>query len=234
MIKKKARCKYKMLLAITGLHASGKSYFANNIPPKYGFKVYNKKDIVKHICKKETGREDWNEWYKEEFNKNAENMTRKIISYININENIVLDAVHSDLEWSIISNLVPNSELVGIITPELIRKSRQEEGDEEKDKKRIKYWHNGGGCLLANLSWCFNGGASIEINERMFEEFLEYIDKKHQSLQGIRIEFNESKTERLEKLIAEYEVLNKKIANAKELLNKYEELLLVKGNERIE
>ena len=47
-----------MLIALTGLHASGKSYFANNIPVKYGFKVYNKKEVVKYICMEETGRKD--------------------------------------------------------------------------------------------------------------------------------------------------------------------------------
>ena len=83
-----------MLIALTGLHASGKSYFANNIPVKYGFKVYNKKEVVKYICKEETGREDWAEWYREEFNKDPYNMTKMILEYINldlvnfINENI--------------------------------------------------------------------------------------------------------------------------------------------------
>lgn len=44
-----------MLIAMTGLHGAGKSYFASNIPAKYGFKVYNKKEIIKFLCKKKRG-----------------------------------------------------------------------------------------------------------------------------------------------------------------------------------
>ena len=153
-------CVKKMLIAMTGLHGAGKSYFASNIPAKYGFKVYNKKEIIKFLCKKKTGRDDWGQWYKEEFNKDARNMTEMILSCIDLNEDVILDAVHSDLEWGIITSCVPNAELIGVITPEFIRQQRREPGDIEKDKKRKEYWHNGGGCLLAELSWTLNGGAS--------------------------------------------------------------------------
>lgn len=199
-----------MLIALTGLHASGKSYFANNIPVKFGFKVYNKKEIVKYICKEKTGREDWNEWYREEFNKNAYNVTNLILSYINLDENIILDAVHSDLEWRIISSIVPNAELIGIITPDFIRQQRREEGDLEKDEKRIKYWHNGGGCLLTNLSWTINGGASLKINEEMFKEFLQYVQKKQLAIQGKHVIFSDDKNEKLVELIKKMICLEKK------------------------
>lgn len=32
-----------MLIALTGLHGAGKSYFANNIIAKYGFNICSKK-----------------------------------------------------------------------------------------------------------------------------------------------------------------------------------------------
>lgn len=142
-----------MFIALTGLHSAGKSYLANSIMSKYGFHIYSKKDVVRFICKERTEREDWAEWYREEFNKDPYNMTKLILSYLDLKKDIILDAVHSDLEWGIIKNEIPNAEIIGIITPEYIRKTRHEEGDVEKDKLRIGYWHNGGGCLMTELSW---------------------------------------------------------------------------------
>jgi len=200
-----------MLIALTGLHSAGKSYFANNIIAKYGFDICSKKDLVRYICKEKTGREDWAEWYREEFNKNAYEMTKLILSYLDLNQDIVLNAVHSDLEWRIITSLVPNVELIGIITPDFIRESRREEGDLEKDKKRIGYWHNGGGCLMTELSWTFNGGASLEINEKLFEEFLLYTRKKQLAIQGQNVKFSDKKVDRLQNLINENKELEQKI-----------------------
>lgn len=223
-----------MLIALTGLHASGKSYFANNIPVKFGFKIYNKKEIVKYICKESTGREDWAEWYREEFNKNAYNITNMILSNINLDENIILDAVHSDLEWGIISSIVPDAELIGIVTPDFIRQQRREEGDIEKDKKRIKYWHNGGGCLMTDLSWTINGGASLQINQEMFKEFLQYIHKKQLSIQGKDVKFSDDKTEKLMELIEENNILAEKISKAENLLNEHQKKSLINKEESFE
>ena len=167
-----------MLIALTGLHGAGKSYFACNIPVKYGFNIYNKKDIIKSICKKQTGRDDWGDWYREEFNRDPHKITANILSCVDYESNAVLDAVHSDLEWKIILDSIPDAYLIGIVTPDFIRAQRREEGDVEKDKQRIVYWHNGGGCLMTNLEWTINGGASLDLNELSFKEFLEYVRKK--------------------------------------------------------
>ena len=175
-----------MLIALTGLHGAGKSYFAGKIPAKYGFSIYNKKDIIKFICKKQTGRDDWGDWYREEFNRDPYKITEDILSCVDCESNAVLDAVHSDLEWKIILDIIPDAYLIGIVTPDFIRAQRREEGDVEKDKQRILYWHNGGGCLLTNLEWTINGGASLELNERSFKEFLEYVRKKRTVYVGYR------------------------------------------------
>ena len=45
-----------MLIGITGLHGAGKSYFCNTIPPKFGFKVFSKKQELARIYKAKTGR----------------------------------------------------------------------------------------------------------------------------------------------------------------------------------
>ena len=210
-----------MLIALTGLHGAGKSYFANNIPSKYGFTIYNKKDIIRYICKNETNRDDWGQWYSEEFNKDAYRITETILSYVDYENDAILDAVHSDFEWGIISNIVPDASLIGVITPEFIRAQRREDGDVEKDKKRIKYWHNGGGCLMTDLDWTINGGASLEFNEKAFEEFLQYVRRKQLAIQGHKVEFSHDKTERIIELMQESDLLDKKISSANSLLSQY-------------
>ena len=149
-------------------------------------------------------------------------VTSKILSYLNLQDKIILDAIHSDLEWKIIKSIVKDAELVQITTPEFIRKQRREEGDEEKDKKRMGYWHNGGGCLISEVSWTFNGGASLELNEKMFQEFLQYTKNKEKAMEGENIQFTDNKTEKLQELIAENEILKNKLVVAEELLAEYE------------
>lgn len=50
-----------MIIALTGLHGAGKSYFANNIIAKYGFTICSKKDLIRYICKEKTNRDDFGE-----------------------------------------------------------------------------------------------------------------------------------------------------------------------------
>lgn len=76
-----------MFIALTGLHATGKSYLSNSIMSKQGFNICSKKELVCYICKEQTGREDWATWYREEFNKDADKMTKLILSYLNLDEN---------------------------------------------------------------------------------------------------------------------------------------------------
>lgn len=175
-----------MLLCITGLHASGKSYFCDNIISKYGYQRINKKEIVANICEKETGsKDDWQNWYKTEYNKNPFLTTLKIIKELPLEQDIVLDAVHSYKEWKIINSVIPQSMMIAITTPEDVRVSRHDVGDKEKDHKRIEYWHsdyNGEkGCLLSEVSWTFNGAAPDEVNEMCFQSLLDYINSKYEN-----------------------------------------------------
>lgn len=187
-----------MIIALTGLHSAGKSYFTQNIPQKYGFKVFSKKKIIEDLCKEETGRDDWNEWHKEEFEKNPEKITLKILSKLPLTENIILDAVHSNFEWDIIHKYFPESILTLMTTFEVDRKERwnREINLDEADKKRIGFWHTTGVeniCLLTKVSWAFNGSASLEQNELSFIELLEYIKKlkENQILKLVRRDINE-------------------------------------------
>lgn len=165
-----------MIIALTGLHSSGKSYFAKNVTEKYGFETIYKNNIIKKICKSKNIN-NWHEWYIKEFNSNKEKITKEILQQIPNDKNIILDAIHSYDEWIIAKEHIDDIYLALLVTPENIRKQRREVLDYEKDKKRISFWHSQEGkCLLTEASWAFNGGASIETNEKNFLEFLKYIN----------------------------------------------------------
>ena len=68
-----------MLIGITGLHGAGKSYFCNTIPPKFGFKVFSKKQELARIYKAKTGRDDWANWYRKEYEKDPKKITEFIL-----------------------------------------------------------------------------------------------------------------------------------------------------------
>ena len=172
-----------MLVVLTGLHCSGKRYLTHNVPQKLGFKVFNKKDIVASLCKLEGKGEDWQLWYTEEFNKNPYVMTAKIIECLPIDENVVLDAVHSNIEWDIITQLVADSVLAVFISSDGDRKQRwaSEKDIFKKDAKRIGFWHTDidrNDCLLVKIGWSFDGTASLEENEKHFRELIELQNKK--------------------------------------------------------
>ena len=113
-----------MLIGITGLHGAGKSYFCNTISPEFGFKVFSKKQELAKIYKTKTGRDDWENWYRKEYETDPKKITEFILLGINESENIILDAIHSPVEWHIIKQHFPNAELVEVITPEPIRLQR--------------------------------------------------------------------------------------------------------------
>lgn len=126
-----------MLVGITGLHGAGKSYFCNTIPPKFGFKVFSKKQELAKIYKNKTGRDDWINWYRREYEKDPKKVTEFILLGVNKSENVIFDAVHSPLEWQIIKDNFPNTELIEIVTPESIRLQRINTMDIAKDKKEL-------------------------------------------------------------------------------------------------
>lgn len=174
-----------MFIAMTGLHGAGKSYLVEHISKNFDFYVYNKKEIVRNLCEKATGNgEIWNKWYNDEYNKDPILMTNRILNELPLGENIILDAVHSNLEWEIIKSVIPNASLAIVVTPYEIRKERKGTYDIDKgDSSRIGFWHNNkaeSNCLLTSASWTFNGASSIETNLQSFEEFINYLKQESQ------------------------------------------------------
>ena len=97
-----------------------------------------------------------------------------------IEKNIVLDAVHNNIEWQVINKIIQTPVLAVVTTPEHIRINRREVDDDKKDIKRIEYWHskidNEYSCLLAEAGWSFNGASSLATNEQSFKELIELLE----------------------------------------------------------
>ena len=178
-----------MLICFTGLHAAGKSYFLNKIPEYFDFKIFDKKQILRRLYFLETGKtdEDWNLWYGQKFEEDPVAIVSRILACLPLEENVILDAVHSNYEWELIKGLVPDSHLGLIVTPPEEREIRWANREtiprdlKTFDKKRIKYWHNpkaNNACLAAQASWTFNGAASEELIMHEFQEFLDYLARE--------------------------------------------------------
>ena len=75
---------------------------------------------------------------------------------------------------------------------------------------------------MTDLSWTINGGASLQINEEMFKEFLQYVHKKQLAIQGENVIFSDDKTKKIMELIKENDILGRKIGQAENLLNEWE------------
>lgn len=204
-----------MFIGITGLHGAGKSYFSHNIPTKYGFLVYYKNDIIADIYNHV---ENWEELYRKQYKTNPYNLITNILSKLPLDKDVLLDAIHNNEEWNIIKSIIPSAKLILVTTPREVRVSRRIENP-KKDEKRIQYWHNikkdkSIDCLLTQISWSFNGNASMQNNQRNFEEFLKYAKKEEKKYIQTQ----------LKQLIKEEQQIDSKLQTAKELLSQYQKI----------
>ena len=87
---------------------------------------------------------------------------------------------------------------------------------------------------MTDLSWTINGGASLQINEELFKEFLQYVHKKQLTIQGENVIFSDDKTKKLMELIKENDVLGRKIKQAQNLLNECEKKYSLEKEESFE
>lgn len=185
-----------ILLAITGLHAAGKSYMLQRVPKEFGFNVMNKKEIIADLCKVATGSADnWGEWYKKEFNSDPANITFKILNHLE-GEKVILDAVHSHREWQLIKQVCPGALLMTVTTPQCIRDIREDPGDKIKNIQRIKYWHSvygdTFGCLMAEVDWSFNGAAPLESQKQSFRDLVRFINSRNSRIRSNIIQKGEN------------------------------------------
>lgn len=123
----------------------GKKYY---IDKKELANLYNNELLPSDICR--------------EFELNPYEITADIVNEIYKEDDLILDAVHSNLEWGIIKMMIPNAKLVEFVTPKKVREERwiSKYKLDAKDSSKIKYWHNPNGvskCLISDVEWVFNG-----------------------------------------------------------------------------
>jgi len=117
-----------------------------------------------------------NEWYEEHMYNNTHEVLFHLVKLANeiYGPKIVLDAVHNNLEWAVISEYVDKKGIIYFSTPKTIRESRPGVLDNDivnkKNIKRIGYWFKDNSVpnLINGFSWCIDGTEDILKNNQSF------------------------------------------------------------------
>jgi len=164
-----------MILALAGLHGSGKSHFASRIATKFHWKTCVKRDLLKLLHEREGFGDDWVAWYRALYSSiGAYNVTLKLLDLIPQKERLILDSVHDHGEWNALKKHRSNVLLATIIAPKEVRLARNGPEDEGLDTQRIQFWHTKQQeslCLITQSEWCFNGAASAKVQDIEFSAF---------------------------------------------------------------
>lgn len=174
-----------MILALMGLHGSGKSHLAATIEAMFGWKVYVKRDLFKILYTQEgDASKNWVDWYRGLYMDIGPYETmNKILDLIpKYQSPIILDSIHNFAEWKSLRNIYPNNSiLAAVAAPKSVRSTRNEPKDVELDLQRIDFWHHRSvnndhiSCLFSEAEWVFNGCVSTEMVMLEFQNFLNYL-----------------------------------------------------------
>lgn len=176
-----------MILALMGLHGSGKSYFATSIEAVFKWKVYVKRDLLKVLYEQEGDvKVDWVDWYRKLYERvGPYEVMNKILKLIPESKDpIILDSIHNLAELKALRDMHANNfVLAAVVAPKLVRLSRNDQEDIELDRKRISFWHektlDGNiSCLFSEADWVFNGCVSKETRLLEFQNFLDYLTSR--------------------------------------------------------
>lgn len=164
-----------MILALAGLHGSGKSHLARVVAAEHDWSVTTKRSLLKVLHENSGNEGDWVEWYRSEYaSRGAYEVTRSILNLIPDSGDTILDSVHNIEEWAAIADLRPDAALALVVAPKIVRAERNAGRDPRLDERRIAFWHGDGdgACLAAACSWSFNGAAPREVLRAEFISFL--------------------------------------------------------------
>lgn len=166
------------ILALTGLHGSGKSHLSKLVSMRFGWRVLVKRDLLRQIHAQIGFTEQWEDWYRRQYaTVGAINLTAQFVDLLPHGD-VILDAVHNLDEWRIIKSLRPSSVLAAVIAPASVRAMRNHGEDPTLDVRRVGYWHateQEPGCLMSECDWCFNGAADPETSIAEFSSFLSWL-----------------------------------------------------------
>lgn len=169
-----------MYLGFCGLHGAGKSYAAQHICSMTGWPVVDKRSTLRRLYDakwlREYEDESWETWYRSIYARlGSRGVIAKLLEEDGVSGEIkILDAVHTPGEWVTVKSVYPKSILVGMYAPEKVRLKRMDELP-EMDARRIRFWHEGGECLMTQVEWGFPGILYGEAMDTLCRALINYV-----------------------------------------------------------
>ena len=164
-----------MMLVLTGLHGSGKSYLSSLISAKFGWEVCVKRELLRLLHAQDGKDKDWVAWYRELYaDVGPYEVTKRLMALVPSGNRLILDSVHNHTEWKAISEARKDSILATVIAPRRVRVARNGPEDPGLDTRRIGFWHDSEdhqACLASECEWSFNGAAAPKLIYSEFEAF---------------------------------------------------------------
>ncbi|MHB1316544.1 MAG: hypothetical protein ACYCZW_01670 [Minisyncoccota bacterium] len=171
-----------MIIGLTGYHSSGKSVLAEFLVKKYGWNRVTKRTLLKEWSGVGEDEYAWTAWYRDLYQRMGSyeimhHLIRRMNYHKNLNEVVLLDAIHTPQEWQAIQEVDPDSLLAGVFIPKECRLQRSSPEDLVLDVKRERYWHSGEEykCLLARIEWSFCGMANPELMSLEAQALLDHL-----------------------------------------------------------
>jgi hypothetical protein len=156
-------------LGLVGHHGAGKSQLCRIAQRELGWRVVVKRDVLKAICPADSRlTPGWEEWYRSEFRRQGGfQIMRDILAAIPPSTNVsIIDSIHTEGEWAAIKTTDEAALLIGVFSPESVRKARNLGRQNYSDEVRLHSWHESRmsvvPCLLSQLDWAFSGAVGEE------------------------------------------------------------------------
>lgn len=170
-------------VGICGLHGAGKTYIAKHLHTDTGWPLIDKRTSLRRLYNEGWFRhhegESWESWHRSVYELvGSKPLILKVLEIVEKGGGgkiVIIDSIHAPEEWNVIHSLHPESILIGVSAPESIRRLRMDELP-EMDARRIRFWHNGGACLMAEAEWAFPGILSTESLDILCREFINYVN----------------------------------------------------------
>jgi len=172
-----------MIITLTGLHGSGKSHLSGILKREFGWTYVNKRRVLEKLFGKHFPTPESVEsiqWYRDVYQSvGAGELMSLVLSQIEADSNVVLDAVHNPIEWTVVKSSGKNVVLAGVFAPQEVRDARNTSLDAVLDRKRIGYWHDSQDsslqCLMTKVDWAFSGVHGEELQIQECEALLSYL-----------------------------------------------------------
>ena len=172
-----------MIITLTGLHGSGKSHLSEILKREFGLTYINKRRVLEELFGKHFPTPESVEsiqWYRGVYQSiGAGELMWLVLSQIKTDSNVVLDAVHNPIEWTVVKSSGKDALLAGVFAPQEVRDTRNTSLDVVLDRKRIGYWHDSQDssfqCLMTKVDWVFSGVHSEDLQIQECEALFSYL-----------------------------------------------------------